>query len=276
MPTGIYPRTKEQYKKIGLAVSIANKGKTPWNKGKKLTEKDRKSYQKYWNSLKEKIGKRNSFFGKVHSEEFKEKISKKFKGKHHSIQTEFKKGILHLNQRVKFDEQKAIELYKNGNSIKDVSTQLGFKNVSTRIANLIKNLKLSRHKRTIKTKEKMSKSRIEWMKNNIIFKPTQPEKICINLINQLNIPYKYTGDGKFWLENRNPDFVNYNGQKKIIEVYGDYWHNRPDQIEKDKKTLEIYSKHGYNTLIIWEKEFKNINEVKNVLINFERGSPDAI
>ena len=38
-------------------------------------------------------------------------------------------------------------------------------------------------------------------------------KIIIDLINKYNLPYKYTGNGKFILGGKNPDFVNVNGEK---------------------------------------------------------------
>jgi len=36
-----------------------NTGRTPWNKGKKMTEKQREPYKKYWNDLKENKAKGN-------------------------------------------------------------------------------------------------------------------------------------------------------------------------------------------------------------------------
>lgn len=73
--------------------------------------------------------------------------------------------------------------------------------------------------------------------------------------------------GDFWIEKYNPDFVNVNGQKKILEVFGDYWHNLEGRVEKDKKKIKIYKKYGYDCLVIWEHELKN-NNLTNRILNF--------
>jgi G:T-mismatch repair DNA endonuclease (very short patch repair protein) len=82
--------------------------------------------------------------------------------------------------------------------------------------------------------------------------------------------YKYVGSSDFWIEGLNPDFINCNGQKKIIELFGDYWHNREDSKIRDKKRLKIYKKYGYETLVVWEKELKDMNKLKTKLINFNK------
>jgi len=74
------------------------------------------------------------------------------------------------------------------------------------------------------------------------------------------------GDGSFVINGFNPDFVNINGQKKIIELFGDYWH-RNTQI-KDKKRIKTYNKYGYKVLIVWEHELENINKLKIKLQKF--------
>lgn len=76
--------------------------------------------------------------------------------------------------------------------------------------------------------------------------------------------YKYVGDGQFILAGKCPDFVNVNGQKKIIELYGDYWHK--GQNPQDR--IDLFAKFGWGTLIIWEKEMKNETLLKEKLLNF--------
>lgn len=102
-------------------------------------------------------------------------------------------------------------------------------------------------------------------------KPNKPETVLNNLLNVL-FPneYKYVGDFKFWVENFNPDFININGQKKIIEVFG-YYHNLENRKERDKRRLETYSKYGYDTLVIWNSELRNINKLSARLIGFHNG-----
>ena len=99
--------------------------------------------------------------------------------------------------------------------------------------------------------------------------PNKPEKLMDKLLQGL-LPkeYKYVGNGKVILDKFCPDFININGQKKIIELYGDYWHNRPEVKERDKRRLIAYTKYGYKTLIIWEHELKDINKLKFKLKKF--------
>ena len=80
--------------------------------------------------------------------------------------------------------------------------------------------------------------------------------------------YKYVGNGKFWIEGFNPDFVNTNGCKKIVEAYGDYWHNLPNYKERDIKRLKMYKKYGYDTLVIWQHELEDIVNLKNKIKDF--------
>jgi len=97
------------------------------------------------------------------------------------------------------------------------------------------------------------------------------EKIIEKLLNEI-LPeqYKYVGQGNFWVERFNPDFININGQKKIIEHYGDYWHNREDALKRDKKRLKIYKEYGYKTLIIWQHELNDLKKVKKRILNFNK------
>ena len=89
-------------------------------------------------------------------------------------------------------------------------------------------------------------------------KPNKVEKLLNKILNKLfSKEYKFVGDGEIILGGFNPDFININGQKKIIELYGDYWHNLPEYKERDKRRIITYKREGYKTLIIWEHEFKN-------------------
>ncbi len=99
---------------------------------------------------------------------------------------------------------------------------------------------------------------------------TKPERILIEIIKKHSLPYRYTGDGSFWIENINPDFVDCNGKKVALEVFGDYWHNPLMRIGlKWHKTevgrKEIYKKYGWKSIILWEKDIykgeKNILKI---------------
>jgi hypothetical protein len=102
----------------------------------------------------------------------------------------------------------------------------------------------------------------EYAKNQRLgrsIRPNKPEVIILNILNDL-FPneWKYTGDFSFMINGKNPDFTNINGQKKLIELFGDYYHK--DQNPEDR--INIFKEFGWKTLVIWEHELKNINEVK--------------
>ena len=45
------------------------------------------------------------------------------------------------------------------------------------------------------------------------------EKKFNDIIIKYGLPYVFVGNGKFFIERKNPDFVNCNGEKIAIEVY---------------------------------------------------------
>jgi hypothetical protein len=80
--------------------------------------------------------------------------------------------------------------------------------------------------------------------------------------------YKFVGNWKFFIERFNPDFISVDGSKRIIELFGDYWHNLEYKKIRDKKRLLKYSEYGYKTLVVWENELKDVNVLKNKIQNF--------
>lgn len=110
------------------------------------------------------------------------------------------------------------------------------------------------------------------MNKHLIFmyiRPTTPEKRFMGLINKHNLPYKYVGDGKFWIDNKNPDFIHIN-KKEVIEIFGDYWHN--PQLNKHCKyenteegRQKVFKAKGFKCIIIWEKELNKPNWEKDIL-----------
>ena len=66
--------------------------------------------------------------------------------------------------------------------------------------------------------------------------------------------WEYVGDGKVWFGGRNPDFINVNSKKQVIEMFGVYWHDTdlfPDRPTEEELTVH-YKKYGIDCLIFWE------------------------
>lgn len=119
------------------------------------------------------------------------------------------------------------------------------------------------------------KSYIQKVIDGLKPKPNKQEKKLIKIIKENKFPFKYVGDYKFWIEGRNPDFISTNTSKKIIEMFGDYWHKDSKwlKIKEEKKedgTIKHYKKYGYKTLIIWESELKNLDRIKTKIKNFTK------
>jgi G:T-mismatch repair DNA endonuclease (very short patch repair protein) len=97
-------------------------------------------------------------------------------------------------------------------------------------------------------------------------RPTTPERTMQSILDR-NFPgeWKYTGNGEVIIGGKNPDFVNINGRKAVIEVFGNYWHSEritgkpPDQDVADR--IAHFAKYGFRCTVIWEREASDENLV---------------
>lgn len=84
-------------------------------------------------------------------------------------------------------------------------------------------------------------------------RPTRPEKALGKLLSKL-YPNEWVYNGDYSrnviIGNRVPDFVNVNGRKVVIEVYGRYWHPPEDEPER----IAHYAKFGFKCIVLWEDE----------------------
>lgn len=89
----------------------------------------------------------------------------------------------------------------------------------------------------------------------------KPNKLEIKLdkILQDNFPgeWKYVGNGEVIIGRKNPDFININGKKQVIELYGTYWHK--NHVPQDR--IDHFKKHGFDCIILWDRELKDINYI---------------
>lgn len=76
--------------------------------------------------------------------------------------------------------------------------------------------------------------------------------------------WKFVGDASFIIAGKNPDFINVNGRKLIIELFGDYWHKGENPADRAK----VFEPYGFRTLVIWEHELKNLLAVGSRLREF--------
>jgi len=94
--------------------------------------------------------------------------------------------------------------------------------------------------------------------------PSSLEWKMINIIQKLNLPYKFIGNGQFFIEKFNPDFIEYNGKKIAIEVF---YRRHKEQFRKGlekwkQERQETFNKYGWKIIFFNETE---VNE-RNILI----------
>lgn len=225
-----------------------NKERVHWNKGK------------HYN-----VGKDHPRWGKHHSEETKKKISESNMGKHNMSEEHRQKLLRASIGRHPSEEtrKKMSEARKRG-----PAPMLG-KHHSEESKR-----KMSEAQKGKKCGEKNpfwgkrhSDEAIRKMFKATNTKPNKCEK-KLNEVLQRLLPdeYKYVGGGQFILSGKCPDFININGKKKIIEFFGNYWH----QNESGEERKGFFKEFGFETLIIWQNELKNMDMLSKKIIDFNR------
>lgn len=100
-----------------------------------------------------------------------------------------------------------------------------------------------------------------WMKANKI-SPTKPELELQAILDEHFPDFKYNGDFRLGISLASliPDFVNINGKKQVIEMFGYYWHTNA-RVNKWSRTelgkIMAYNSIGYKCLVIWQNELKD-------------------
>lgn len=105
--------------------------------------------------------------------------------------------------------------------------------------------------------------------------PNFPERILNDLLEQyFPKEWKYVGNYQVWFGRHNPDFMNINGRKLLIEVFGDYWHDPiawPNKMTS-MELIEYYAKFGFKCLVLWEHElYDEGNNMPAKLVDFCNG-----
>lgn len=242
----------------------SGKARIPWNKG--LTGLKRIGVP-HTEETKNRLREIN--LGKKMSEETKKKISLSNLGKKHTqesidkIKTTKSKNPFHWStqdrERIGRQSKSRAEETREKRS----SSMMGKKHSSETKKIMSKNLSELWKNKEFREKRLMAIG----IGNNL--KPNNPEKIILNILNELYPnEWKYTGDYSLIINGKNPDFANINGQKKLIELFGDYWHR--GQNPQDR--IDIFKVYGYDTLIIWECELKNKVKVELKIQHFIKGT----
>lgn len=104
-------------------------------------------------------------------------------------------------------------------------------------------------------------------------KPNKQEIKLQKILDTLTKSKKFifTGNFSFWIDGKNPDFLD-EKNKKVIEFFGDYWHSKDitglEKIEEEENRKKHFLKNGYQCLIIWESELKDLDVLTVKILNF--------
>lgn len=202
------------------------------------------------------VGKRNPMYGRIFTEEHRAKLSKAKKGKP-------------PNNR---ELLAAISASRKGRN--DWMSEETRRKISQSVSSLWRNHQYRKamsdiHK--ISTTKKWQnpefrQRQIEAILRRLNIKPNKPEQKVISLIDANHLPFKYVGNGEFILGGKCPDFLNTDGKKQLIELFGTYWHSLFDVAER----TDHFRQYGFNTLIIWEDELEDGDRVLKKIKQFAR------
>lgn len=103
--------------------------------------------------------------------------------------------------------------------------------------------------------------RIERSRSGLFHKPNkQEQKLDALLQSAYPGEWEYVGDGKVIIEGYCPDFINCNGKKQIIELFGRRFHDPAVSFldvpyhGTEEGRREIFARYGYSMLVIWDNE----------------------
>ena len=126
-------------------------------------------------------------------------------------------------------------------------------------------------KSTLKKKSKAMKARwqeAEFVQKQMKARGVKPNKAELKFAGLLNTwfpgVFKFVGDGQVILAGKCPDFINTNGKKQLIELYGNYWHRGQNPQER----INLFAQFGYDTLVIWERELKDLEALGQKILAF--------
>lgn len=243
--------------------SIKMRGKNAPHYGKHLSEETKQKIRA------KTSGKLNHNYGKSMEEKIKQKISKTLLG--HKVSDVTRKKISKSKKGKKnygtFKKGNIPWTHYHGHS--DEAKKKMSKKAKGRTTWIV-----GKH-HSEKTKEKIRNKQIklwqdkDYARKNIEafhLKPNNCERYLDFLLqNHCPDEWKYVGDGQIIINGLCPDFINVNGKKKIIELFGDYWHN-PKKIKLGYNRTEegrkkAFDRYGYSTLIVWEHELANEEKI---------------
>lgn len=182
------------------------------------------------------IGERNAFFGRTHTEEARERIRQSRIGKPTTA-----------GRRTSPATRLRISEGRKGISARSKTRSATYKALWANpdwAARRLRKIAEGRHR-----------------------KPNKAELLLRDVLEAL-CPgdWRYVGDGSFLIGRLNPDFVNVNGRKQVIELFGEYWHKQ----EEEARRIKVFAEYGFNALVVWQAELADLAALQVKLEAFVR------
>jgi len=237
------------------SMAQARRGNPPWNKG--LSKETDERVLKY-------SQKCTGFKGKHHTEEFIEATRERMIGNRYAEGLQFSKEVLAVigaKSKANWQNSEFREAVLNSRKLHPSSGSRG------------KHWKLSEETR--KTQSVAAFQR--WANSNYAenwFRATmhKPNLLEIRLDEflQANFPnqWKYVGDGQMTVGRMCPDFININGKKRVMELFGSYWHQ--DLFEQAER-INKFKSYGFDCLVVWESELNDKAKLLTKIRKFSGG-----
>lgn len=205
-----------------------------FNIGKKFSEETKKKHSEAM------TGEKNHNFGKIKSEETRRKISDAHLGMKHTEESKQKM------------RDSTIGMYDGENNP-------FFGKHHTEEAK--DKIRKARSNLSEETRQKLREARKH---RNFPKSRTNPEVKFEDICIKYNLHFKYTGDGSLWIGKKeerqlNPDFIQADGQKIVVEIMGEWWHSpllnhKVPVYANLNYRKKHYKKYGWKSYFIWETD----------------------
>lgn len=233
-------------------------GNVPWNKGKTGIYSE-EARRKISEAMK---GGNHPNYGKHHSEETKRKIGEGNKGKNVSEETRLKLSEVNTGKKLSEEHKKKIGEAGKGREVSEETRQ--------------KMSKIS----------KMQWQDLEYIKKMVTAMHKTPNKgeLFVDSMLQKHRPNNWKFNGNFEagvaIGGLIPDFVNINGQKVVIEVFGEPFHDPTLARKAFKRNIRwvatefgrkaVFAQLGYKCVVFWSLDLRTPNAEQFVLETLER------
>ncbi len=168
------------------------------------------------------------------------KISKANKGRHFSLETEFKRGDVSWSKGLTKETDERVR--KNSEKLKGIPKSKEHRK------------KLSESKKELWKNKEFREKTIKAILKGLLKRPTSFEQKISDLCLKYHLPFIYSGDGRFLVGYKNPDFK-HKCLPILIEVYNDYHHPKDYEEVRGKH----FKKYGYKTIFINQQEVTDKN-----------------